>query len=90
MMTKKHYEAIAAAFNAARYDVKRKEYAQDDLQDGISYAAEHLADYLATENPRFDRERFLVACGLESFDLCGKLTVPKQALLNPRASKVSL
>ena len=26
--------------------------------------AEKLADYFATQNPRFDRERFMAACGL--------------------------
>jgi len=25
-----------------------------------------IADALATDNPRFDRERFLVACGVQS------------------------
>ena len=24
----------------------------------------HLSEYFATQNPRFDRERFMIACGL--------------------------
>ena len=57
-MTKKHYEAIAAAFHA---------YIATGT--GVNIArpiAKDLADYFATDNPKFDRARFLQACGIET------------------------
>lgn len=64
-MTRKDYVAIAAAIRAARRDVTNREPPEcvADMQDGISLAAEHLADALRRDNPRFDRARFLAACG---------------------------
>ena len=35
------------------------------VYDGRTRAAHKLADALAAENPRFDREKFLKACGVE-------------------------
>lgn len=66
-MTKKDYVAIAAAIKAARADVTNKEplWAQRDMLDGVSLAAEHVATMCARDNPRFDRARFLNACGVE-------------------------
>jgi hypothetical protein len=45
------------------------EILQDSFGDDISYyapseAVGKLADYFATQDPCFDRERFLKACGL--------------------------
>lgn len=56
-MSRKHYEAIAAAFNSTRPAVsvaKLEQWADDVLT---------IARWLADGNPRFDRERFLTACG---------------------------
>ncbi len=50
-MTKKHYEAIAAILK------KAEEY-------GAS-VPHMLADFFASDNPKFDRARFLQACGIE-------------------------
>ena len=61
-MTRKDYVAIAAAFHRTGMAVnigKRKtaEYA-------IRLAAIDVAATMAHDNPRFDRERFLKACGV--------------------------
>jgi hypothetical protein len=62
-MTRKDYELIASALNLARLAIKDKEPAEfhDPMLDGVSYAADYLADALANV-PRFDRARFLKAC----------------------------
>lgn len=56
-MTKKHYEAIAAIILqvGGRYN---------DSLIRKDILASVLADYFASENPRFDRARFLAACGI--------------------------
>lgn len=49
-MTKKHYEEIAKAIRSSyNYTVQ----------------CNRLADYFATDNPKFNRERFLLACGIK-------------------------
>ncbi len=63
-MTRKEYEAIAAALHLAGIAVrigagKSAEYA-------IRLAATHIAATMARDNPRFDRARFLKACGVQS------------------------
>lgn len=56
-MTRKDYVLIAAAIRAA-----------DDgmCHITIRHLANELAAALAEDNPRFDRERFLIACGVQS------------------------
>ena len=65
-MTRKDYELIAAAIAA----VARHNATDDDYREGwhgaTSAASHRLADSLASTNPRFDRSRFLKACGLEA------------------------
>jgi len=58
-MTRKDYILIAAALANERtpFMVEHHKYALDNI-------ALTLADALATTNPRFDRERFLKACGV--------------------------
>lgn len=65
-MTHKDYQFIAAAFAASRSDVVTKEpdEAHADMLDGIDLVAEHVADALARDNTRFDRQKFLDACGV--------------------------
>ena len=55
-MTKKHYERIAAILHIARTSVPKHNHEW--------WIAENLADYFATDNPKFDRARFLQACGI--------------------------
>lgn len=59
-MTRKDYELIAKVIN--RNTVSLTESAFIDF----ARMAEDLATELETENPRFDRQRFLTACGLEA------------------------
>ena len=59
-MTRKDYVLIAAALDAAR-----RASNDDDVQEGVTFAARHLCIDLAATNPRFDRERFLEACGVQ-------------------------
>ena len=57
-MTKKHFEAIAAIF--------RNTYIDDDTDPVVAQKdmADRMADLFKSENPQFDREKFLTACGL--------------------------
>jgi hypothetical protein len=62
-MTRKDYVAIAAALNACRYhpdDGAETDWACCDIH------ARAIADVMARDNPRFDRARFLKACGVQS------------------------
>lgn len=65
-MSKKDYVAIAAAIKLAKLDIASKEPIEShaDMTDGAQLAAEHIADVMARGNPRFDRARFLQACGV--------------------------
>ena len=57
-MTRKDYVAIAAAI---------KDAGERFNMDGAgNYLAHQLAALLARDNPRFDRARFLAACGVQS------------------------
>jgi hypothetical protein len=57
-MTKKDYELIARVLLTARND-----WLSDETTDTMS---EDFADELAKTNPRFKRDVFLRACGVES------------------------
>lgn len=57
-MTKKHYEAIATIF------LHHKRCKDMDFQPSQSIEKD-LADYFATDNKNFNREKFLQACGIE-------------------------
>lgn len=57
-MTKRHFEAVAHILNnEAAFSLK--------AQPHLESVARRLADYFATDNSRFDRARFLKACGVE-------------------------
>lgn len=55
-MTKKDYELIAKA-------ISRVTAMPAPYRYGGQYSALALADVLGKDNPRFDKERFLKACG---------------------------
>jgi hypothetical protein len=57
MLTKKDFKAIATIIDNNRILIDDYEYICDDV---IS----DLADYLAIQNPAFDREKFITACGV--------------------------
>jgi len=61
MLTKKDFKAVAEIIEQACgiYDD------EEVCGEIASIITHNLADYFATQNPRFDRERFMKACGLE-------------------------
>lgn len=64
-MTKKDYEKIAKVL-AKRITVTgefSRAY-QNEVREQVKYVASDLADTFAEDNPKFDRERFLKACGV--------------------------
>ena len=63
-MTRKDYEAIAAALTAARCVNYSGEPADKLHNQGCETAARYIADVMARDNPRFDRGRFLKAAGV--------------------------
>jgi hypothetical protein len=65
-VTKKDFELIAAALKAARVTDGGVIAGKAIYNNGVDNAAHRIADALATTNPRFDRVRFLAACGVQS------------------------
>ena len=69
LMTRKHYEAIAACIKY-RYQL---EYPADKGGYGkgtLHALADELADYFEQDNPKFQRARFLQGCGVEPTKTC--------------------
>lgn len=60
-MTRKHYVMLAAAL--ARSKPERFHAGAEDAQ--WRWDCRVIAEALAADNERFDRERFLKACGIE-------------------------
>lgn len=58
-MTRKDYERIVSAIRGV---AKAK---GATVPKPIVETAQSISDALAADNPRFDRERFLKACGIE-------------------------
>jgi hypothetical protein len=56
-MTKKHFKAIAEI-------IKESYNPAYDMFAGKEFVNK-ITDYLATQNPHFDREKFLNACGIK-------------------------
>jgi hypothetical protein len=65
-MTKKDFELIAAALWRSKPLAILNPKADAVRQSVYEMCARNLADALATTNPRFDRARFLQACGVAS------------------------
>ena len=69
-MTRKDYILIAAALKEARNHWLAEEARDIDgsaaFRAGLNAAGLELASRLARDNPRFDRERFLKAAGVQS------------------------
>lgn len=67
-MTKRHFEAVATiiARHRATADMhaERGHEGAETAQGVIANIARDMADLFADENPRFDRGRFLKACGV--------------------------
>ena len=66
-MTRKDYQMSADALNSA-HSAGTPAHFLNDYGKGRRYAVENIAtmlsDALASDNPRFDREKFMAACGL--------------------------
>lgn len=69
-MTRKDYVLLAAALKGAYGEASspHPHAAHDALgrHAGVTIAVVRLADALGRDNPRFDRERFLKAAGVQS------------------------
>jgi len=61
-MTRKDYEKIAAVF--ADYKRYSENWNSAFRMTAIREFAPRICDMLAQDNPRFDRARFLKACGI--------------------------
>ena len=60
MCSKKDYVAVAKAIRRNTQECME----QCSIQDIPSRIAREVADHFAKDNARFDRERFLAACGV--------------------------
>lgn len=67
-MTKKHYESIAASIKSeiekTGKDGWESPFAAKVWKTAHETTALNMADIFAADNPRFDKSRFLAACGL--------------------------
>jgi hypothetical protein len=64
-MTKKHFQAFAARIaDDIRVSARFGADEQKRTIDAATYAAHLFADIARANNDRFDRDRFLTACGL--------------------------
>jgi hypothetical protein len=63
MLSRQHYQNIAAAIKGSRDTCGDTGMAGDALSvvDDLAHA---IANYFQSDNPRFDRDRFFTACGL--------------------------
>ena len=64
-MSKKHYVAIAEIIRQERETVESDDKILCGMENTSRALAWNLANYFASENPRFDTVRFLKACGIE-------------------------
>ena len=64
-MTKKHFKAIAGIIKKTRADLVIANTNTEELADNIAI---EFADYLESQNPLFNRGKFLCACGM-SYDV---------------------
>lgn len=55
MFTRQHYKAIAGIIESNR---------GDGVEHTLDQVASELADYFAKDNPRFDHNKFMDACGV--------------------------
>ena len=70
-MSRKHFNAIAAAINQSVVQIDNAYFTRGSghtaAMDGIRTVAVNIANVCADSNPRFNRNRFLVACGVAEY-----------------------
>lgn len=64
MSSKRDYVAVARIIRDARDDWGSPTTRDDPVSTALGQVASGLCSVFASDNPRFDRERFLAACGL--------------------------
>lgn len=65
-MTKKYCIAIAEIIKMNMVDEPYLTKADNALiNDTVANIGRELASFLVSNNPKFDREKFLIACGIE-------------------------
>lgn len=64
-MTRKDYLLLAAALRSARVSNSLSNPNKALYNNGVDNAVTYIADALGKDNVRFERFRFLVACGME-------------------------
>lgn len=65
MLSRKHYCAVAARIKELDLGVCQSptgEFTDKAYQLALAHVAGSLASYFASDNPNFDRSRFLAAC----------------------------
>ena len=65
-LSRKHYEAVAGIIFDAVAVEDHDDKVWNGRQDAIHEIASTVAGYFASDNPAFDRQRFLKACGVEA------------------------
>ena len=65
-MTKKDYELLAAALRDAHPITTSRAADLAPMQVAWGRCVHEIAHALAGQNPRFDRVRFVLACGVQS------------------------
>lgn len=63
-MTKKDYELIAKTFNDVMYS--NQGWYSESAKQAHTWVAKALAEVFTEENPKFNRDKFLKACGIET------------------------
>lgn len=65
-MTRKHFNMIADALKDVQAEAHRVDPAEFKARlDTLHATATYLADGFVQDNPRFDRARFMAACGFQ-------------------------
>lgn len=67
-MTKKDYNLIARAFLARQMAYTEEKTTEEKTIEYIEYIAQDLAYLLGKTDPKFDKDKFLQACGITAND----------------------
>jgi len=62
MFTKQHYKTIAEII---KKEIDHWEKKEPRVQIALTEISHNLADYFSGDNPRFDRNKFMDACGAD-------------------------